>query len=158
MMNKILKYGIQILVLISTVYSVSSCGINDTGTIDAEFIPYVRDFEENMGVKVTGINIRFGNTRYPTIGWCQITPGLNEIEIDSAFWMSADDKAREQLLYHELGHCILYLDHDDRRVRINNANIEGSIMNTYFFGNRDYYRNYNSQYKAALKRNALLSI
>lgn len=157
-MVDIIKYGIQIVALISTLYIVSSCGINDTGIIDNAFMPYVRDFEDAMGVKVMGINMRFGNTKYPTIGWCNITPGLNEIEIDSAFWMSADDKAREHLVYHELGHCILYLDHNDEKVVVNGVNIEGSIMNTYFFGNSSYYRKYNTQYKMALKKNALLSI
>lgn len=34
------------------------------------------------------------------------------VEIKKSFWDTADEDARRNLIFHELGHCLLYRDHD----------------------------------------------
>ena len=47
------------------------------------------------------------------VGYCSYgrrrTP--NHIEIDEAFWRRTSSRAREYIVFHELGHCYLYREH-----------------------------------------------
>lgn len=75
--------------------------------------------------------------------------GKKEIYIDENFWEQSDDSFKEELIFHELGHCVLNRDHDDRLVGMNIENtvyiIPKTIMYPYVFGGiiyekfHDYY-------------------
>lgn len=39
------------------------------------------------------------------------TPGSNEIKINDVYWDSMNDMAKEIVLFHELGHCMLQREH-----------------------------------------------
>ena len=56
------------------------------------------------------------------------------------------------------GHCAMYLDHDDRRVVVDGKEIQGSIMNSYWFGQTAHYRRYREEYKEALRTNTLINL
>lgn len=64
------------------------------------------------------------------------------IKINRQYWESTAEADREQLMYHELGHCILKRDHDE--TLITHAQPE-SIMYPVHLGNAlyvDYYSHY----------------
>jgi hypothetical protein len=58
----------------------------------------------------------------------------------AAYWMIWDEARREQLMYHELGHCILGLRHNNNVVN----SIPESIMNWQNFKGSIYSSNYAS--------------
>ncbi len=67
----------------------------------------------------------------------------NRITIDLSFWRSANTSTRELVVFHELGHCVLFRDHLEDE---NNQNTCLSIMNSGTSGcnvryanNREYY-------------------
>lgn len=138
------------------IYQGASCG-KKQGHIDPEFEQYVKDFESRIGVRVLGMNIKFGSLQSPYIGMCAIGGSMNEITIDPVFWVSTNEYGRDLLIYHELGHCALYLGHDDSRAILDGISVEGSIMNTYWFGDRPYYRKYRDRYKDALRTQQLVN-
>lgn len=67
----------------------------------------------------------------------------NRITIDLTFWQNANQSTRELVVFHELGHCVLFRDHLEDE---NNQNTCLSIMNSGTSGcrvryadNREYY-------------------
>lgn len=122
---------LKILLASLIICVLTSCG-GDKTIIDPEFKVFVSDFEQKIGVKVQNIIIKFSPTKYPIIGMCITGGETNEIHIDPQNWMGINKDGQELILYHELGHCILGLPHDDRRSTLDNVSVEGSIMNTYF--------------------------
>ncbi len=142
--------------LIALMLLLSACGTKEAGIVDPAFNEYVQDFEMKVGVQVNNVDITFEPTKYPVLGECWSGGSKNKVKIDPTQWAKMNKYAREQLVYHELGHCVLGLKHNDGEVEINGWTVEGSIMNTYFFGNAWYYVNYNEKYKQALKNNTLV--
>lgn len=115
--------------------------------INADFQNYVDLFEEKIKQKVK-IDIDYNKLEYPIVGVCiTYTNGYKEIQIDSDSWVEYDENYREELIFHELGHCVLGRDHD-------NSIIEGyrvpkSIMYPYIFGYA--YNKYKVYYLEELK-------
>ena len=55
--------------------------------------------------------------------------GYREIQINSDYWYSYTPEQKEQLVYHELGHCVLNKEHDNTL----RENCPNSIMRSYMF-------------------------
>ena len=70
------------------------------------------------------VNLNFADLGYTvekggTNGRCSTGPGiLPTIEIDRLFWSGADDARRENLMFHELGHCLLGRAHVETTDRL----------------------------------------
>lgn len=56
--------------------------------------------------------------------------GVGEIQIKSSHWEKISYAEKKQMLYHELGHCVMNLDHDDKFYQWPCGNAR-SIMNSY---------------------------
>jgi hypothetical protein len=93
--------------------------------------------------------IWFGNTKnlyYPTrIGYCHFKEE-REIVIDRRWFDRATEEQRELVLYHEFGHCVLNLNHNNECavVKNNKCVLPASLMNQSvnwrgYFKNRDYF-------------------
>lgn len=54
--------------------------------------------------------------------------------------------AMEQLMFHELGHCSLHLDHDDTKANGYPISIMNSKTFSSFYGLLDYYREHRNEY------------
>lgn len=104
----------------------SGCG--KTLAIHASLVPYVSRFETIGNIQVDNLIARFGTLKSPIVGLCQ-TGGLTPVvTIDPTHWATIGESQREELIFHELGHCVLDRDHRDDRL------IDGcpaSIMNSY---------------------------
>lgn len=132
-------------------------GCGHTARIDPAFLEYVDDFESHIGVAVTDTDIVFDELDGPTLGYCITGQATNEIHIDRKSWSMMTKDGQEQLIYHELGHCVLGLEHNNLRTILDGYYVEASIMNAYWFGNRSYYSKYKENYKYALKYNISVS-
>lgn len=95
----------------------------DGRKVDPVFSPYVNQFiDDSRGLvdheDFENVYIEFADLEGTTAGTC--TPiafddNLNMyriIRIDKGWWLyESDIRRKEQLMYHEFGHCILYRDH-----------------------------------------------
>jgi hypothetical protein len=122
-----------------------SCAtINVNPYIAPNFRPLVETFLEegaarNVYVSTGNLTVVFGdvkdNDADPTVGVCStFSDGAERIMIDREFWDSSDNYGREELLFHELGHCLLKRDHCN--LYVNRRPV--SIMNEYT-GSSIYY-------------------
>lgn len=117
-------------------------------SMDPEFLAYSDKFETAFEVD-NQVPIIFGNLNGRTVGVChQYSPNnpANWIEIDPEYWENLSDYGRESLIFHELGHCVFGLTHDDELVYKDGIWIEKSIMNSFHFGEMWYYETYNQYY------------
>lgn len=129
------------------------------GYIDPEFQMFVTNFvakaDENghsISTKdLARINIVFDTGLKPLELANCVTGGTEnpKIRVKPEFWVNASLSDREQVLFHEMGHCLLGIhSHDDRTTTFQDfAGLKGpvSIMNTYhmpaqyYNSNREYY-------------------
>lgn len=86
--------------------------------IEPELRAYLNSFlsrAEQVGVKIEGVSthrIEFVSEMQDTnIGLCY--PYLNRLYINKSFWVTASKSQREELMYHELAHCLLDLPHSN---------------------------------------------
>jgi hypothetical protein len=114
------------------------------------FKSYVTSFEQTAAqygnpVQVTDLVIQFGQVdgvgENGGRGVCELSEGSTPvITISQAAWTSSSESEREELIFHELGHCVLHKTHVGG---INSDGIPASIMNPYKIDGAIY-----SQYKS----------
>jgi len=136
-------------------FLLTGCGFypNHTGYIDPEFVPYVNDYKQDKfrflnTNKIKKISITFKVLDSDLDGECEIHVHSNRLTgkvlatyrmvyINTNHWPKFNYISKKLLIYHELGHCDLGLDHT----------YENTIMNPYaidyntFLISPDYYLN-----------------
>jgi hypothetical protein len=89
------------------------------------------------------IPIRFANLHGTIAGLCYYGVGFHYIEIDEKFWAEASEANREELIFHEMGHCDLDRDHQEGEIYWNNTMIPKTIMHCCgFINDWDYWRDH----------------
>ena len=86
--------------------------------VETEFYPHVITFQQLCRAEVK-VNIKFGDLPDGDIGRCKYLPDfsfLDSIIIDRKSWDRLKHWEREQLLFHELGHCVLGRPHEDAMI------------------------------------------
>lgn len=122
--------------------------------IDPSLTSYVSRFEQasvqyGHPTQVTNLVMGFGDVNDPgeigARGDCEIVTGQTPtVTISADAWAASTDAEREELVFHELGHCVLGLKHI---AGINSAGIPVSLMDpteidgAIYSQNRDYYLN-----------------
>lgn len=111
---------------------------------EATLTPYLKRFGDYYKVKTSHIATEFtvlNNTDQHTVGLCwAYDDGARKIQIDTDYWNNITDNGKEQLIWHELGHCALNLGHDENLITRNNfVNIPESIMYPSTFGDTNFY-------------------
>lgn len=88
--------------------------------IQKEFKPLVDEFIKVSQGHVTkddfyNIHFQFDDIEGTVVGLCYPYPWLKEIIIDRRWWnkWSRSDEQREEVLFHEIGHCLLRRGHTD---------------------------------------------
>lgn len=87
--------------------------------INKELLPYHNRFMRltNMVCKPKQyfyperIDIEFKKLRSPTIGYCAYNSVEFNIYIDREYWKQASEDTKEVLIFHEMTHCVLQLNH-----------------------------------------------
>ena len=85
--------------------------------IEADFVPYVDQFfleaqERGLDLKKEdfSFSVQFGSIPHAA-GQCRYA--TDEITINPNYWYDRNEKGKESLVFHELGHCILERPHDN---------------------------------------------
>jgi len=116
---------------------------------DAVFNEYIINFEKHAirlglgsGFKVGDIPINFGDAKGHSAICISYQNGQHEVLIDRSAWKIV--KNREIIVFHELGHCKLELDHDDHKLKLANGSFKTSVMNSQLLSWRLYlFNDYN---------------
>lgn len=115
-------------------FLVVGCGQKPQFSIEG-FEPYYDTFVTNTNIRTDNLIIRFSdlsdvsNPLGETVGECQwgTTP---TVTIDPYYWNTLFENSRQELMDHELGHCILNRQH--RNDLLTNGQ-PASIMNQFTF-------------------------
>lgn len=137
-------------------FLISSCGKNISdfiqgkgnpkrGKTDPVFREFVDSFSQRFNISV-GVPITFKPIEQKYAGVCLVyVNGYREIRINKIYWESYSREQKEQLIFHELGHCVLNRGHDDSLIF--NTNCPNSIMRSFMFSQHEintcYLPNYN---------------
>jgi hypothetical protein len=81
---------------------------------DGVLVPYIKRFESEVGVSAAQISARFVGVMYEA-GLCNRNSGGAEIVLNRKTWDGATESIREEMVYHELGHCALGRGHNAAR-------------------------------------------
>ena len=136
--------GLLLLVSCNSSYDhIESEDMIGTGNKDESLAIYLERFEDDMGVSIPdhlSINVvdnleRIDNPNVDAVCWSSASTGRGEkIEIRRSRWDVLSEASREQLLYHELGHCVLTKDHNyGHEWGSRGIWCPSSIMNPYTF-------------------------
>lgn len=96
---------------------------------------YIKLFEyegalRNYNFDVEDLVVEFGTLNKETLGICYTGAETPRIVLDHNSWDKMDKDTREVLVFHELGHCILDLNHDNSKPAVMNSFLMmGSLYN-----------------------------
>lgn len=127
---------------------VVGCGLPHPYTSNPDFDAYKAKFEQETGVKVT-VPIIYDSLDEQTVGLCEtFADGYKLIRIDVDFWKVMGNGGKEEVIYHELGHCQLDRDHADQLTEAPTYgySIPNSIMYPYIFGDASFYWMFREHY------------
>lgn len=129
------KYLIPILLLVGC-----GDGLDESKYVEKEMQSYVEKFKLIYG-KSVNIEIKFEDLDPMIAGVCYsyTDPSFNYIEIDRDLFSTYSELGREELIFHELGHCILDREHTTSRIAYKDTTIPKSIMYPYIFGGLPFY-------------------
>jgi hypothetical protein len=95
----------------------SACG-NNTLQIDPQIKPYIDRYvqeAQKVGKTIVVNNLVASLGTLGQADWAGqcVLGGTPTITLSQADWDLFDDAMREQLVFHELGHCVLFRDHNN---------------------------------------------
>lgn len=97
-------------------------------TTNPIFQPYVDKFNSELKVHST-VPVIFGEMDSKYAGLCyKWTNGYREVVIWKGHWDLLGEEQKEQLIFHELGHCKLDKGHNNRNVIIGGDTCPESVM------------------------------
>ena len=102
--------------------------------VDDRLLSYNKRFEsiaKECEVDLNSSSLEFTNLNDRLYGRCQYYP--NVIKISTSGWTELSRTGKEQLIFHEMGHCRLDQPHDDDNL---------NVMNTVGFIDRQTYIKY----------------
>ena len=122
----------------------------------SDFKEFIELFESitNTYVNVRVVFGELGDKIYGKCYYYSFGDPYNYIEINKNHWDLYSYETREQLILHELGHCVMGLAHNENLGKIGELyNQPLSIMYPYTFGYRYVYQNNKAYYFNELKNN-----
>ena len=142
-------------VLLSFLMTSCGSGLTSNAYVEKEIEQYVDKFNLLYNEKVN-IEIRFKDLKDSTAGICyyyESGSSMNYIEIDKEIFSNYSDLGREELVFHELGHCIFDRDHSTQRINYGGYSVPDSIMYPYTFGDSWFYEKNLAYYYDELVKN-----
>lgn len=133
-----MKYLLLLLLL-------TACAKSPEYTIDPELQPYVDAFTidaQKHGIIATvPINVVLRSIGQPLYGVCRITDRSDisgtsvtrTITINSYWWASATEDSKQDVIYHEMAHCVLRRGHDNSKKTFTRDGIEYEAPKSLMF-------------------------
>jgi len=132
--SRSLKLTVLVLCLM-----LASCGSKSEHFISPEIADHVRLFESMYGIKVD-FDVVMSNLDKSYVGMCtEWSDGSKKIEISAYYASIMPTELIEETVLHELGHCVLGRDHDDKFIRRSGSWIPKSIMYSYVHPSSSLY-------------------
>jgi hypothetical protein len=133
--------------------------------VDTPFTDFVNNFEqvsaqEGQPLAITDLVVQFGDT--PTLnetGVCEWADNTTpKITVNQRIWNTLNDYDKQEVVFHELGHCILKRVHQTSEIMAynNTVSIAESIMYPYRISGtiyRDNMTHYNNELFDTSKQN-----
>lgn len=118
-----------------------------TPKVEEEFVPHVEKFKQIYKVDFQML-IEWATLEEKVMGVCYSwSDGHREIQIDDVKWSNLTYEGQEELIFHELGHCVFNLDHNEETMSMGDwTKIPVSIMYPYIFGDMPYYSEFSEHY------------
>lgn len=130
--------------------------LNIKYVVDGPLQPYVEAFERDYGVKVN-YNVKLKEMGPGIFGQCLYNKG---VYIDTAFFMGANEYYRDEIVRHELAHCVLDRDHYNEM--FNSGPMKGcpvSLMHVHVFASANgCYKNFYDYYINELRVGSTLKL
>lgn len=127
--------------LVGSLFALIGCAPHQR-TIATEALIHVESFEKRYHVYYPG-DVVVADLMAPTVGQCyKRGNGETWIILDKKFVEHATFNSLEETIYHELGHCVLNLPHNNDM----NGGCPVSIMYFQGFGNTSCYTNMKQNY------------
>ncbi len=108
----------RVCALVFTFALMTACGREKKVEIDPQFSGYVEGFKTASGNTVTidDLIIQFGDTENPRArGICRVADDSTPtIIVNQTTWEAISEAEREELIFHEMGHCVLGRKHHAR--------------------------------------------
>lgn len=141
----------RLLIFISMILIFSATSFA-TDLIDPQFQSYVNEFVEtgkayDLKINTQGLTIKFGKPKAPQspkdrglviFAACTFNSAFNShpsVVVSKKWWNKASKIDREEVMYHELGHCLLRQQHRDDE---SNKGYHLSIMHRIHMGAAQY--------------------
>ena len=137
--------------------ALGGCGNGVVGASQdqGEFKDLASKFEDESrsnGFELGGITrtipIQFGETKPTEFAVCQTSDlGEPRIKVNQSQWATLSDNMKEEVIFHELGHCALGRGHIETRISLHDedgtteANVPESIMNPFLVPGETYHKN-----------------
>ena len=123
-------------------------GRHPNSTTDPVFLEYIEEFKKEF-FSYTNVPVIFKDNTINAIAVCtKWRSGYREVSIVREYWNKLNHLQKEQLIFHELGHCVLDLDHNSSHIFLDFGYCPASIMRNWAFNkseiencyknNRDY--------------------
>lgn len=114
--------------------------------LESQFTKFMElSAQKNVSIQAESITIEF-TTHFNEpfwVGSCLVGKNVQpRIRILQSYWITASDARKEQLMFHELGHCLLGREHDQLMTVDQNETIPQSIMTSVMFDDRIYLRHH----------------
>lgn len=114
---------------------------------DTEFIPYIQEFEKFSKMDTSSVPIGFDSLNEGVAGVCyysEISGVISTayIKINRDYWNKYSQHKKINLIFHELGHCVLGRDHTKWQVP---NECPSSFMNDFIISNyclKKHYKKY----------------
>lgn len=116
--------------------------IIETPELDFYVDRFERFSDKNISIEATGLIIEFADLEGLTAGICTLQGDKEpHVKIDRDYWATASDAAKENLVFHELGHCILHRGHLDDYVDKKPVSLMNAYLIPYYYEkDKKYYR------------------
>lgn len=131
--------------------------LDKTRLVDEQMLPFVEDFEAIYEASIGDVVVRFDKIEKPTgaVALCTITTyptsEYREVTVDKDHWLDSPRETKLNIIFHELGHCVLDRPHleDKTLVDVDQLlySLPSSFMYPYTFYSKeidfmeDYYKN-----------------
>lgn len=115
------------------------CGIDSPNRMsitptNEELKPYLDDFiamakineYDTSRFNYIELGMTFGQLEGTTIGLCRTNYSQSQVTIDRDFWNNSFEVDKRALIFHELGHCLLFKGHEGEKISINLINPDGT--------------------------------
>lgn len=150
------------LILVFLMLTVCACGQKLVEQrISDELVSYVDEFKDETGIYFTNTDIYLAYIPLDkteaiynqTNGICYAGIGTNNLLINYEMWTDAEERVRCYVLAHEIGHCVLGLPHNNKKLddgcpaSIMYPITEENTASCFGLHKAEYYEELKKQYK-----------